>query len=209
MPNNCFWRVVIDGITEKQKERLSRWAKIWILCEMIMPYPKDVKKDIENERKYYSEVELIKKNNWTISKEELEELAIKYPHKQLRYDWRISNWWSKWELCDCSVFLHTNWMELDFWTARSPVTPVFKALSKKYRCEVSYHFSEPLCFFSGIVERDKWEEIYHEEYSDPYYWEWLVCSKCGCVFDWTNEEDWSNLDLHICYDCWHKWTWNE
>lgn len=205
-----MWRVRISGLTEEQKERISRWAKNWCLCSMIIPYTKEVKEDTKNEEMYYKELEKLKKTKWR-TKEEDEKLKQKYPHKWLRYNWRVANWWSKWELCDCAVF--PGWLEgsleLQFWTAWSPQIPVFQKLSKKYHCSVSYDYDEPWCFFSGRYKWIDWEEMYGEEYDDPYYWEWEVCSKCWLVFDWTNEEDWSNLDLHICYDCWYEWTWHE
>lgn len=211
-PNNCNWRVLISGLTEEQQKRISRWAKNWLLCPMIIPYSKEVKEDLENEKKYAEECKKIRDSqNWKITTEQIHNLQALYPYKQLWYNWRIQNRWSKWGLCECEAF--PTWfgdeLELQFWTAWSPQIPVFKKLSKKYHCSVSYDYDEPWCWFSGSCKWVDWEEMYREEYDDAYYWEWVVCSKCWLVFDWTNEENWTNLDLHLCYDCWHQWTWHE
>lgn len=200
MPNYCNWRVRIYGLTGEQRERIGRWAKNWKLCEMIIPYPKDVKEDIKIKKEYDKEHERLFKA-WQLSQEVANNLRKKYPYKDLWYNWCPENWGSKWDLCDCSIYPFDGWLELNFWTAWSPVLDVFKELSRKYKCAVEYDYNEWWMFFSGRARWEKWMLVYHNEYDDPYYWEWEKCVVCGSIYDWTNEEDWRDLDKHICYEC--------
>ena len=205
MPNYCNWRVRISGLTEKQKERIGRWTVQGILCAMIIPYSKEVKKDLENKHNFDKEYALLRKK-WLATEENMNKLKELYPYKDLWYDWCTNNRWSKWDLCDWCAYPTAEELELQFWTARSPVIKVFQRLSKKYHCSVSYDYDECGNWFSGRIKWMNGEELYHDEYDDWYYWEWERCAVCGCMYDGSNEDDRSNLDLHICYDCWHQWT---
>lgn len=202
MPNNCNWHVFIYHLKEEQKERIGRWAKQWILCKMIIPYPKEVREDLKMELECRKEEDKLRAR-WR-NEMEYKKIKEKYPYKQLWYDWEYANRWAKWGLCDCSV--HNNYfnLELFFWTARSPVIPVFKELSRKYKCVVEYDYDEPWNCFSGRIKWENWVEAYAERFDDWYYGEWVECAKCHWIYDWTNEEDWSDIENHICFNCWEE-----
>lgn len=202
---------IISKLSRDRMDRIARRAENSQLCEQILPYPKDVKEDLEMEHKFWQEMKLIERETGRITKEQIEELKQKYPHKQLWYDWRCLNWGSKWDLCYCeaSLWQITNDLTLIFETAWSPVCKVFEKLSKKYKCRVYYERSEPWCWFSGRAEWENWEKNYYEEFEDPFFWEWITCSVCGQVFDWRNDDEWADYAKHICYECWQQWTWHE
>ena len=211
MPNYCNWMAIISHLSRDRMDRIARRAENSKLCEQILPYPKNVKEDLEMEDKFWKEWRRLEKEKWgNLTKEEIEKLKETYPHKQLWYDWRCLNWGSKWDLCYCNAYIWdiTNDLTLQFETAWSPICKVFERLSKKYKCRVYYEWSEPWCWFSGRAERDNGEETYHEDFEDPYFWEWIECKVCGQVYDWRCEDDWSNYTLHICANCW-EWTWHE
>lgn len=210
MPNYCSGTVFIKGLTRPQMDRIGRRAEKSILCEQILPYPKDVKEDLEMEHKFWEERrQLEREQGWNITREQIEKLEQKYPHKQLRYDWRCKNWGSKWDLCYCNAYIWeiTNDLQLNFETAWSPVTQVFQELSRKYKCKVYYEWSEPGCWFSGRAEWDKWMLIEEQNFDDPFFWEWVKCVVCGQTYDWRCEDDRWDMTKHICLDCYEKqWT---
>lgn len=200
-----MWTANISKLSEDRIQRLKRWAENNTLCEQIMPYPKNVKDDLEMEDKYDEELKCIERElGWYPSKEQIEKLRNKYPYKQLRYDWRCNNWWSKWGLCECRANASKNELELQFETAWSPVKPIFQEISRKYKCKVYYEWSEPGNWFSGRAEWENWELIYEDNFDDSYFWEWVECVVCGQVYDWRCEDDWADMKKHICFNCWEE-----
>lgn len=202
MPNNCNWHVIIYWLSKERKDRVGRRAKNGELCKQIIPYPKEVKEDLEMEQKCHSEENKLRERWW--NKEEYEKIKEKYPYKQLWYDWEYANRWTKWGLCDCSVHNNEHSLELIFWTARSPLLPVFKRLSEKYKCIVEYDYDEPWNCFSGRVKWENWVEVYDDRFDDWYYGEWVECVKCHWIYDWANEDDWADMENHICFNCWEE-----
>ena len=109
-----------------------------------------------------------------------------------RYQFNITNWWSKRDICDS--YINDEWENyISFWfeTARSPIIPVMKELSRKYNCRVYYEYQEYGMCFSGIYEAENWKTLRDDDFDDPCFWNGVRCARCWCldtednmVYDW-------------------------
>ncbi len=87
------------------------------------------------------------------------------------YNWRISNWGTKWSAIDVKI----TWKNtsgkcvIDFATAWTPPVPLVHTLSKQYpTCNFILYYDEPGMEFSGHVEYKNGELISqeHQRYGD-------------------------------------------
>lgn len=204
-PNRCEWTVIISRLSRDRMERIKRWAENGKLCQMIMPYPKDVKDDLQIKRQYEKECDRAREEK-SYTRDTREKLKEKYPFKDLRYDWCANNRGSKRDLCYCNWHINND-LTLQFETAWSPVLNVFQKLSQKYKCTVYYEFSEPGCWFSGRYVYIDWRLDESENFNDPWFGEWVECKICHNHYDGRCEDDWGDMTNHICLECYeNQWT---
>lgn len=211
MPNYCNWNITFSRLSEEDYNKLRTAIKRNRFCETVFPQPLEVKKDSRYEHLYFKAEKEYKEKNWVYPpKEWRDEMREKYPYKQLRYNWNNNNRWTKWGMCEASLWkkqLTTDWISLNviFWTAWSPLSDeVLEKCSEKYHCRIYYQFDEPWCCFSWQKWAENWEIIQEEWYEDWYYWEWVECEVCHCQYDWTNEDDWyfdDDREMMICSYC--------
>lgn len=92
------------------------------------------------------------------------------------YNWRVSNWGTKWDLGDDTIFnsnLQQNEIEYQFCTAWGPPISWLEKVSELYpELYFTLKYAESGCNFAGVLEIQDGEEISDLQYSYSFY-QWL------------------------------------
>jgi hypothetical protein len=130
------------------------------------------------------------------------------------YNWNSTNWGTKWDLCDIE-WVSRDWedgiVELNFWTAWSPIPEVLAKLSEQNPdVEMTYRFNDEGGGFYGTYSFAKGMCSVDEEGSNftcdvkTRYWgyeEHHNCNECGEWFMCPNPTLEGNLPEELCEDC--------
>ena len=130
------------------------------------------------------------------------------------YEWSISNWGTKWDLCDIE-WINKDWeagyLDLEFWTAWSPIPLVLEKLSQQNKSvEMTYRFSDEggdfygtYSFKGGVLTVDEEGNDWNCDIKTRYGWgeEHHCCKECSEYFTCPDPNNQGNLDEELCPDC--------
>ena len=110
------------------------------------------------------------------------------------YDWRVSNWGTKWELDEeTQMEIEEESIGLGFNTAWSPNCEFWVAFSKKYPTLRTYHkyYEEGMGFIGqAFYENERFDDNCQDITND--IWE-----RAGAVLYDNGEVDWDNSDINL------------
>lgn len=195
MPNRCNNTVSITWPADELDKIKKLLKKKWFF-NSFYPMPKALKwsdspsqkKDNETDEQFKTRINKLSEKYWATN----------------RYDWHCIHRWTKWDVASKKIYKQINDKEiyLQFDTARSPPEFAFTKLAELYpKIKIFLEYSEPWMAFSGSIERYDWEPQGYSHWDDPFFWHGKACSKCRCMCDWDNPDDWANEAKTICNRC--------
>lgn len=122
-----------------------------------------------------------------------------------RYDRRVNNRWTKRDVYTKDINIIHSWndeiqmyMDTAWWP---PIEAIAKLAKKHDKLRIYMEYSEWGMWFSWQIERKDWEQMYHEEYSDPYRGNTKQCTECKCWYDDSNDDDRWDEEHTMCRRC--------
>ena len=215
MANHVFNHVTFTGVKPEDMDKLIDAIQQWKLCQTYYPEVDEVRADIvcwELREAMISKLSRLH-NEWYNVEKWWNKIDDFFPAKDLRYNRRCNNWWSKRDIFDTSVDDVTDTsVDCVFSTAWSPVLPALKKISEVLHCAIEVSYDEPWNCFSWTQVIDNWEVIEDNYYNDAYFGNWCDCEICWAAYDLNNPDDWYELadfvwgggKRNICTRCWEK-----
>jgi len=144
MPNWCENRVTVSGKSEEVK-RLVEFVGKEFDFQKVLPMPEELEDTTSPIR--------TKGENVNMTPERQKELLDKYGFDNW-YDWRISNWGTKWNLQpqDVEVLVEDDFCEFKFLTAWSPPVGICEKLRELFPdLTISWFYDEPSMESAGYL----------------------------------------------------------
>ena len=192
MPNYCTNSVHVKAEPKSIAIIVSAIKWRW-LFESLIPQDEDVILDWLLEDYYwYSHRDVSK--DWKPNDYEADWFK-ECPYKQLWYNFRRNNWWSKRDVVpDIILYRDYNiekWdLHIDYDSAWCPQLEGRQYISELLNAKVHIEFSEPWMWFSWIYDYENWVEVHAEDWSeDPYYGHGKECPTCWAFCDDDNPDD--------------------